>query len=44
MADDVRAVATRYDLDVFVDHTDRRFDLPTLFRNGRFVVYDLRTR
>ena len=43
-ADDVRAVATRYDLDVFVDHTDRRFDLPTLFRNGRFVVYDLRTR
>ena len=43
-ADDVRAVATRYDLDVFIDHTDRRFDLPTLFRTGRFVVYDLRTR
>lgn len=41
---EVRSVATRYDLDVFVDRTDRHFDLPALFRNDRFVVYDLRSR
>jgi hypothetical protein len=40
--DDVRAVAARYDLDVFVDRTDRRFDLPVRFRNDSFVIYDLR--
>jgi hypothetical protein len=40
--DDVRAVGSRYDLDVFVDHTRRSFDLPVLYRNDEFVVYDLR--
>ncbi len=41
-ADDVRRVADRYGIDVFVDRTDRTFPLPTLFRNQTFVVYDLR--
>ena len=39
---DVRALATRFDLDVFVDTTSRSLDLPQLYRNSRFVVYDLR--
>jgi hypothetical protein len=41
-ADQVRRVANRYDIDVFVDRSDRTFPLPTLFRNDSFVVYDLR--
>jgi hypothetical protein len=41
-AADVRRVAARYDLDVFVDEADRRFEFPILYRNDRFVVYDLR--
>lgn len=40
--EDVRRVSSRYDLDVFVDQTDRSFELPILFRNDTFVVYDLR--
>lgn len=39
---DVRRLAATYDLDVLVDRTTRRFDLPVLFRNDEFVVYDLR--
>ena len=39
---DVKAVAARYQLDVFVDRADRHFDFPILHRNDRFVVYDLR--
>jgi hypothetical protein len=39
---DVRTLAARFDLDVFVDTTSRSFDLPQLYRNSRFVVYDLR--
>jgi len=40
--DNVRAVAERYALDVFVDRTTRTFDLPVLYRNNEFVVYKLR--
>jgi hypothetical protein len=40
--DDVRRLADRYHLDVFVDRTDRAFPLPVLHRNAEFVVYDLR--
>lgn len=40
--DVVRDVDARYDIDVFVDHTDRAFPFPVLFRNDSFVVYDLR--
>jgi hypothetical protein len=39
---DVRRLGTLYDVDVFVDQTTRRFELPVLFRNAEFVVYDLR--
>lgn len=39
---DVRALATRYGLDVFVVEEPRSFDLPVLYRNSQFVVYDLR--
>ena len=39
---DVRSLAARYNLDVFVDRADRRFDLPILYRNDGFVAYDLR--
>ena len=41
-ADQVLAVASRYDVDVFVDHADRTLPFPVLFRNDAFVVYDLR--
>jgi hypothetical protein len=41
-ADDIRQVALRYDIDVFVDRIDRDFPFPVLFRNDTFVVYDLR--
>jgi len=40
--DEVRALTTRYDLDVFVDTADRAFDFPVLYRNERFIVYKLR--
>ena len=38
----LRALDVRYDLDVFVGRADRPFDLPVLYRNSDFVVYDLR--
>lgn len=41
-ADRIHDVDARYDVDVFVDRTDRTFALPVLFRNRTFVVYDLR--
>lgn len=40
--EELRSATARYDVDVFVDRTDRTFPLPTLFRNHSFVVYDLR--
>jgi hypothetical protein len=39
---DVRALAARYALDVVVVEATRSFDLPVLYRNEQFVVYDLR--
>jgi hypothetical protein len=39
---DVRALASRYALDVFVDRADRTFDFPVLYRNDEFIIYDLR--
>jgi len=41
-AADVRALATRYNLDVLVVDADRTFEFPVLFRNSGFTVYDLR--
>jgi hypothetical protein len=40
--EDVRAAASRFELDVFVDRADRTFGFPVLYRNPTFVVYDLR--
>ncbi len=40
--EDVRALAARFELDVFVDTTSRSFPLPELYRNAQFVIYDLR--
>jgi hypothetical protein len=39
---DLRRLAARYDLDVFVDRADRRFGLPILYQNDGFIIYDLR--
>ena len=39
---DVRALARRYNLDVFVDRASRRFEFPILYRNDGFIAYDLR--
>jgi hypothetical protein len=39
---DVRAVAARYNLDVFVARADRPFEFPILYRNDGFIAYDLR--
>jgi hypothetical protein len=39
---DVRRLAAEYDLDVFVDRRDRSFDLPVLYQNDEFFIYDLR--
>ena len=41
-ADDVRRLAARFGLDVFVDRNTRTMALPVLYRNADFVVYDLR--
>jgi hypothetical protein len=41
-AADVRALARRYHLDVFVDRRTRVFQLPVLYRNDEFAIYDLR--
>jgi hypothetical protein len=40
--DDVRQLDHALALDVMVDRADRQFDLPVLYRNPSFVVYDLR--
>lgn len=39
---DVRALDAKFALDVFVTDLDRPFDLPVLYRNRRFAIYDLR--
>jgi hypothetical protein len=39
---DLRRLDTAYGLDVFVDRVDRAWDLPLLYRNAEFAVYDLR--
>jgi hypothetical protein len=39
---DLRALDARYAIDVVVVAADRRFDLPVLFQNAGFTVYDLR--
>jgi hypothetical protein len=39
---DIRSLDEAYRLDVFVDRATRTFDLPVLYRNQDFVVYDLR--
>lgn len=39
---DIRRLDAKYDLDVFIDRSDRQFALPELFRNSAFVAYDLR--
>jgi hypothetical protein len=40
--EDVRRLAAAYALDVLVAEVTHRFDLPVLYRNAGFVVYDLR--
>jgi hypothetical protein len=40
--DDVRALDARYGLDVVIVERGHRLDLPELYRNARFVIYDLR--
>ncbi len=40
--DQIRTLDDRLDLDAFIDRSDRQFDLPVLYRNAGFVVYDLR--
>jgi hypothetical protein len=39
---EVRLLARTYGLDAFVDRATRQFDLPILYKNDRFIVYDLR--
>jgi hypothetical protein len=41
-AREMQALAERYDLDVVIVENSRRLDLPEIYRNDRFVVYDLR--
>lgn len=38
----LRTLGTRYDVDVVVLESRRPVDLPVLYRNSQFVVYDLR--
>ena len=38
----IHGLDARFGLDVMVDETDRPWPLPVLYRNGEFVVYDLR--
>ena len=40
--EDVRALDSRYGFDLFVVEDGRSFALPVLYRNARFVIYDLR--
>jgi hypothetical protein len=42
--DEARGLARRYAIDVLVVETPHSIDLPVLFRNGGFTVYDLRTK
>jgi hypothetical protein len=39
---EVRALDGRYGFDLFVVEGGRAFDLPVLYRNAQFVIYDLR--
>jgi hypothetical protein len=39
---DLQRLDAAYALDVFVDRADRSWNLPVLYRNAEFVVYDLR--
>jgi len=39
---EIRALASRYHLDVFVADSARSFDFPVLYRNAGIAVYDLR--
>jgi len=40
--DEIRERAARFHLDVVVMERERRLDLPELYRNRQFVIYDLR--
>jgi hypothetical protein len=40
--DGLRRLDARYDLDVAVLEAGQPFDLPVLYRNAQFVIYDLR--
>ena len=40
--DAVRALDRKYALDVMIVESNRTFELPVLYRNDGFVVYDLR--
>jgi hypothetical protein len=39
---DIRALDGRFGFDLFVAEAGRPFDLPELYRNAQFVIYDLR--
>ena len=39
---EIRALSDRYGLQVVIVESSRRLDLPELYRNDQFVVYDLR--
>jgi hypothetical protein len=41
-AADARRLREKYGVDVLVADVSQRFDLPVLFSNSGFVVYDLR--
>jgi hypothetical protein len=40
--EDIRRLARTYGLDVLVDRNTRQFELPILYRNAEFNIYDLR--
>jgi hypothetical protein len=39
---DLRALRDRYGVDVLVAENTRAFEMPLLYRNARFAIYDLR--
>jgi hypothetical protein len=41
-AERMRALAQKYELDVYVAETGREYDFPELYRNSKFVIYKLR--